>query len=128
MTIERQDRMQGQRTPRSHSFQGRSRRDGILAQINQIEELQYRIQKRLPAVDARLDPPMKLENPWWLDLALQGHSVVVEWRPGQGFGLSTGESGYGEGPDEVYSRAEEAEARLIELLEERKETKPPKFY
>jgi len=67
---------------------------------------------------------MKLENPWWLDLALQGHSVGVEWRPGQGFGLSTGESGYGEGPDEVYSRAEEAEARLIELLEERKRQSP----
>lgn len=95
--------------------------------MNPIEKLQERILRRMPEVNAHLDPAENPKGPWWLDLRHNGYWVVVEWRPGQGFGLSStsGEGAYGEGPDEVYTKAVDAEARLLELLESRKETIPP---
>lgn len=93
--------------------------------MNPIEKLERAVRRELPEVKSYLDRPRDAAGRWWLDLELDGHSVAVEWRPHKGFGLSTGQAGYGEGSDEVYPKLEQAVARAIELLSEGKATRPP---
>ena len=69
----------------------------------------------------KLDPPGPLGGYWFLDVtsSLNQEILTVEYRPEQGFGLSLRlDAGYGEGPDEVYKSAEEAHARIVEILVE----------
>ncbi len=93
--------------------------------MNPIQNLQKNLRKRLPGVVAQLDPAETNSGAWWLDLKLGGHSVTVEWKPKSGFGISTGQDSYGEGSDEVFSDLKKAEQRIAELLEEKRETRPP---
>lgn len=61
---------------------------------------------------------------WWIDLRLDDLSIVIEWRPAMGYGLSVSRKqwanpvtdGYGEGPDEIYSDADALLRRLVELV------------
>lgn len=73
-----------------------------------------------------LDP--KVEGPdsaavRWLDVGYVGRDVAVEWRLGEGFGVSRIESGDDpssglfEGPDEILRDVEAARARILILLE-----------
>lgn len=93
--------------------------------MNLIEKLQQRIQKKLPNVATQLDRPASPEGLWCLDLRKESQLIVIEWRPGKGFGISAGTGGYGEGPDEVHATPADVEARLKELLDSGKETTPP---
>jgi len=73
-----------------------------------------------------VDVPDKLGGSGWLDVQLEQKSVVVEWRAGKGFGISsTPTEGLGEGPDEVYRDAAQAAKRVVELLTKNLRTKPP---
>lgn len=81
--------------------------------------------KRFPKVRTVLDAPETPNARWWLDTQLGKHLVTVEWRPGRGFGVSAGDDGFGEGPDEVFDDADLAAKRVIELLETGGNTRPP---
>ena len=93
--------------------------------MNLIEKLQQRIQKKLPDVTAQVDRPTSPEGLWCLDLRKDNQLIVVEWRPGKGFGISAGTGGYGEGPDELYGTLAAVEARLRDLLDSGEESIPP---
>ena len=72
--------------------------------------------EKLPEVVTALDPPDDPDGPLFIDLASRGNEAIVEWRPGQGFGVSKPSDGYGEGPDEVFTDVEGAVSRTLELL------------
>lgn len=94
--------------------------------MNKMEELSRRIIERLPRAEVSIDPPAKPMGTWWLDARIDNHSVVVEWRPRTGFGVSsTPAEGYGEGPDELFDNIDDALARIVDVLEMGARTQPP---
>ena len=102
--------------------------------MNAIQMLEERVRKRFPAVTTTLDPSSKPAgrwfldiDRWFLDIDLEGQPVTVEWRDGQGFGITSKRSpGYGEGPDELFPDLETASRRVIGLLLAGARTIPPK--
>lgn len=94
--------------------------------MNEIECLRDLLADRFPTASVSLDPPDVPTGNWWLDVELDGHHVVVEFRPGKGFGISTPTADdYGVGPDEIYERATTAYERVKELLLSRTRTRSP---
>jgi hypothetical protein len=92
--------------------------------MNQIEFLRSVVSSRIPDAKFSVDRPALPEGSWWLDAELDGHLATVQWKPGRGFGISASPaSGFGEGPDEIYSDVESAAARMIELLERHEQAK-----
>lgn len=93
-----------------------------------LKQLIDRIKHALPGVTVHLDEPGRTDGHWFVDFILGGHEVVVEWRPEQGFGISSPalEAGYGEGPEEVERETPKAANRVIELLQTRTRTRPPR--
>src|ERR1700681_2790188 len=95
--------------------------------MNAIQTLAELVQKRFPAAKMTLDPSAKPAGPWFLDIDMEGQPVTVEWRAGQGVGITSKRSpGYGEGPDELVSDLETASRRVIGLLLAGARTTPPK--
>jgi DNA-binding transcriptional regulator YiaG len=85
--------------------------------MNALERLQGRLAARFPDAVLAIDRPATETGSWWLDARLQGHLVVVEWRPERGFGISTpSKDDYGSKPHEVFEVADSAYDRLVELL------------
>jgi hypothetical protein len=86
--------------------------------VNEIEQLEYGCKWLAPAVETRIDPPAAPDGSWFLDITRpDGLHVVVEWRPGRGFGISvpTGDD-YGVGPDIVALNVIHAFERLLGLI------------
>jgi len=97
--------------------------------MNPIEVLRDRIKRSIPRVVAKMDEPAdRAGGRWYLDLKHKGHKVVVEWARKKGFGVSASllDDGYGEGPEEVYKDLSATAKRVIELLRERRNTRPPR--
>lgn len=58
---------------------------------------------------------------------MKGYDLVIEWRPGRGFGLSTPTSDdFGSGPDEVYEDVDSAYERAKALLLSQPPARPPR--
>jgi DNA-binding transcriptional regulator YiaG len=94
--------------------------------MNDAERLQDRMQERFPDLSCKLLKPRTQTGSWWLDAALKGYSLTIEWRPGKGFGLSTPSEGdLFLGPDEVYADLDSAFERAKALLLSQTPTKPP---
>lgn len=92
-------------------------------ETNPIERLQRALRARLPGAELELDPAETSTGGWFLDARLEGHHVVVEWRSGQGFGITSNpELDYGQGADETIADEAAALARMVELLEARRRT------
>lgn len=106
-------------------------RKGI--RMNPIEKMEAEIGGelgRLVEAGTALSASTKLTRPhcaccgcgvcgvWWLDLRLDDEVVVVEWMGDRGFAVSktTKDTGFGEGPDEVFDSREPATTRALELL------------
>lgn len=93
--------------------------------MNLLQELESRVRDELPGVQARLDLAEVPEASSWLDLTLRDHRATVEWRPGEGLGVSSSaETVYGEGSDEIYPDVSTALKRLVAVLEKGSRTKP----
>ena len=85
--------------------------------MNEIEQLRDLLAEQFPEALLSIDPPEMPSAAWWLDIGLNGSSLMVEWRPGLGFGISTPKGDdFGSGPDELYPGRHEAFARAKELL------------
>jgi hypothetical protein len=86
--------------------------------VNPLERLRDDVGRRFPGLTLEIDAPADAEGPWFLDI--QGGAagpLVVEWRPGLGFGVSPpGADEYGSGPAEVHTDAGAVLDRLAELL------------
>lgn len=94
--------------------------------MNALERLHERLSARFPHAALTIDGAETETGSWFLDAALQGHLVVVEWRPDRGFGISTpSRDDFGAKPDEVYEDVDAAYERAKALLLSQTPTKPP---
>jgi hypothetical protein len=89
--------------------------------MNDIQSLIEILQAQDPDLRLELDRPENPRAPWWLDIMRGDRRVVVEWRPGRGFGVSLTDrsdplSGLFSGPDEVFEDLEAAAHHVLELL------------
>lgn len=91
----------------------------------QIDHLVRSLTRSLPDVAVEIDAPGKPSGSWFLDVTHGRRSVVIELRPGLGFGLSSSPAaGYGQGPDEFSSDEAWIVQRAVEALQSKKRTKP----
>jgi DNA-binding Xre family transcriptional regulator len=92
-----------------------------------IHELFASLQKAVPAAKFRLDEPENPKGEWFLDVVHRGKGLVIQWREGGPFGLSSmGEHvGMGQKADELYPTTDAAEARIVKLLSTGGTTSPP---
>jgi len=98
--------------------------------MNDLEMLAQQVLRELP------DAELKMElNPksGWLDIEHDGAWVVVEWRPGTGFGVSLNEPDpkdplkhLFEGPDEVFADWSAAKDHVLLLLCSSSQSRPQK--
>lgn len=94
--------------------------------MNALECLRERLAARFPDAALVVDRAETETGSWFLDVTLKGYDLVIEWRPGRGFGLSTpAKDDFGLGPDEVYEDADTAYERAKALLLSQTPTKPP---
>ncbi|HZG44352.1 MAG TPA: XRE family transcriptional regulator, partial [Longimicrobium sp.] len=94
--------------------------------MNSIERLRDLVAERFPTATFVLDAPDTPDGFWWLDIYLSDYHVAVEWRPGQGFGLSTpSDDDYGPGADEIHESATRAFERVRELVLSQTKTRKP---
>lgn len=86
--------------------------------MNPIQRVEHFLKKQFPSAMIALDAPQKANGPWFLDINLDGHSVVViEWQPKRGFGLKSSLTpAYGDWPDEVFSDHEAVQERVYKIL------------
>jgi hypothetical protein len=93
---------------------------------NDMERLWELLKERFPDAAYSLLKPRTQTGGWFLDVALNGYDLVIEWRPGRGFGLSTpSDDDFGLGPDEVYEGVDAAFDRTKALLLSQTPTRPP---
>jgi DNA-binding phage protein len=81
-----------------------------------IEHLKKLLSERLPRCSVEVDEPSRPEGNWLLDVSVGKRRHTLEYRLGKGFGLFHGDSGYGQGPAEIYRTAERAAKRLAQLM------------
>jgi len=96
--------------------------------MNQIQRIQDELTKQFPDLRIELDPPPDENWPWFLFVHRLGDipHLAIEWRPNQGFGISTpSEEDYGTGADEVYTNPRATTDRAIELIETGGQSVPP---
>ena len=94
--------------------------------MNDIELLSNHLSDRFPDASLKIDPAETASGSWWLDMELKDHAVVVEWKPGTGFGVSTPSvDDFGAGADELYLDEHSAFERVKELLLGRLKTVRP---
>lgn len=67
------------------------------------------------AAAVEVDAPSKPEGEWWIDLEIDGMHSNVLWQKSLGFGLYVRENGFGGRPQEIYRKAAEAGARVLQL-------------
>lgn len=93
--------------------------------MNDFHTLYQGLIQDLPeAADVTVDAPTRGDQAGWLDVRYEGKWVVVEWRPGMGFGVSLIEeadedpaAGLFEGPDQIFRSWREAQDHLLSLLQ-----------
>jgi len=86
--------------------------------MNVFELLRKRIEERFPGVQADWDDAPVAYG--FLDIKMNGKKACVEWRPGQGFGISDlsipDSHVFGEGPDQVHEDLESAFLAISNIL------------
>lgn len=88
-------------------------------------DLKTLISNSAPFAELHQDGPTAPGGAYVLDVIWKDRHVVVEFSPRYGHGVSASdEVGLGVGPDEVYKSAEEAAARVVELLQTGADTCP----
>lgn len=95
--------------------------------MNGMERLERILRDALPEALFSVDRPKHPSGHWWMDVTLGEYAVTIEWRPSQGFGVSSSSSeSYGEGPDELFEDVALAAARIILLLKTGQRTESPR--
>lgn len=67
-------------------------------------------------IDILISEPFDDDGLWFVDMRSGSYCLTVQYSPSKGFGVSAGNGGFGEGPDEVFQDADQAAARVLELL------------
>lgn len=95
--------------------------------MNPITLLAHKVRERVPGSKVSEDLAEHPTGSSFLDLEYEGRTAIVEWKPGKGFGISSGPvEGLGTGPDEVYSTIEQALERVEDVLLRGQRTVPLK--
>lgn len=91
--------------------------------MNEIRELTDQLRREIPDLEVTIDAPDSPDTgTCWLDIRRGERAVVVEFRPGQGFGVSRAPAtddpldGLFEGPAVVFRWPAEALRCILELL------------
>ena len=91
-----------------------------------LSSLEKQLRDRFSDARMSIDAPSQQDATWHLDINRNGHTVLIQWRKGHGFGISASrEHSYGEGADELYEDIEAAYARTVSLLLSQSFTAPP---
>ena len=90
---------------------------------NVLQDLAAGILQRFPDANLSFDMAENGEGSSFLDVTMGDYSLVVEWSPKKGVGITANaEIGYGEGPQEVFEQPSAALQRILELLLSRTKT------
>jgi len=99
--------------------------------MNDIGTLYRALQQEISGADLKLDGPLVEGKPNWLDVFYLDKWVVVEWRPGQGFGVSLNQvkkedplEGLFAGPDFIFADWAEAKDQILSLLHAEAQPEP----
>lgn len=86
--------------------------------MNLIESLKSDIQNYFDdKCVIKLDCPKNENGIWYLDVTWDSHQVIIQWKDGKGFGVSSSKTSYyGEGADEVYEDEKLVFDRVLFLL------------
>lgn len=84
---------------------------------DQISKLTDELKDSLPGLSVSLDPPDNPDGVWWIDVTADDHQLTIAWSPKNGFGMFTGDVGYGDRPNEVYRSAPLAAKRIVGMIE-----------
>ncbi len=91
----------------------------------QIDRFIESVRARLPHATIEVDAPSRPSDRWFVDVKARGQSLVVEFRPKVGFGISSGAAdSFGEGPDEFITDGGAAATRVAQLVHSRERTTP----
>ena len=93
----------------------------------QVTVFEQKVHQRFPLATIDVDAPSNPNGLWFIDVNLQGHSIVVQWKELQGFAITTNPSdeAYGERPHETFQDEENAFKRITSLLLGKTNTSPP---
>src|ERR1041385_2488835 len=81
-----------------------------------MENFRSLLAQKLPRSEVRIDESGRAGGNYWVDVTLGKKRHTLEYRPGKGFGLFHENSGYGQGPAEIYRTPERAAQRLQQLM------------
>ena len=94
--------------------------------MNPLQQIEKAILNRFPDAKTAIDQAETEDGSWFLDVTLGDYSLVAEWSPLHGVGITSNpEIGYGEGAEEVFQSVSEAQERMLELLLSKTKTVPP---
>jgi transcriptional regulator with XRE-family HTH domain len=97
-----------------------------IEKVNQVKKVMAHLVSAYPEAKVDLTEPARDGGVWWLDVALKGKRLVIEWNPSTGFGITTPDAdSFGERADESYSSFEKAIRRIDQLLGNDERTSPP---
>lgn len=82
-----------------------------------IADFLAQLRDRLPDATVAVDAPGAAAGEWWLDVEAPDLRATLSWRQDRGFGVFTGEPGYGDRPDELYRHPDLAADRVRQLAE-----------
>jgi len=94
--------------------------------MEHIHDIVDEIKKRLPDVRTRVEKVEGPRGPVWVDVSNGRSGVVIEWRQGMGYGVTSLPSdSIGTASDETYEAASEVVDRVEQLLNKGLRTQPP---
>jgi DNA-binding transcriptional regulator YiaG len=100
----------------------------MTTKINHKKDARYlaaQLLERVPGVEVKVTSPSGRGTVWWIDASARGHNVVIEWSPDDGFGLSsTDGNDYNTAASETFADADDAVARIIDVLKTSKKVPP----
>lgn len=81
-----------------------------------VENFKILLGKSTPKSVIEIDAPDAAGGNWWIDVRGGKRHVTLDYRPRKGFGIFHSDSGYGEGPAEIYRTPELAARRVAQLM------------
>ena len=95
-----------------------------MSNTHEIKDARYlatQVLERVPGVEVRVTSPSGRGTVWWVDAALKGHNVIVEWSAGDGFGVSSTDGNeLDTAASEVFANADDVVRRVVDVLTSRK--------
>lgn len=99
-----------------------------MAQPVAIEKFVDLLHQEFPDARVDVDVPRDPKGEWMIDVAQGRFRASVAWRGAVGFGIFTAsDRGIGDRPDEIYERADDACARVVQLIRRGRAGIPSEF-